>query len=317
MPLQLFLNELSFPSGQVARAVSVDFLKVLVASVRQAHSVDNTLVLNSEMPLGSLPLGAGATIATIRNGGDCVEESLYLKTVNNRAPLALAAGEAGGRDPDLSEYTIYGGAPIFAGNTAVGLGFAHLLDGLCLSFGTHGFWSEQSLPLDLATLDAVGSILTEQVVARNADSADAVALHAEALLESLKPSIASGTELWERRAVLFPHLKFIPRTRAQIEVMLAGDPALHQAWIKLRGINQAIGVWKISGGPFPMFPFNVRPESSTRRKLAEFNDEQGNKQIFSEHCDLAPAEGRIHFIVKGKPDPYALIGHVGRKLGIG
>ncbi len=92
---------------------------------------------------------------------------------------------------------------------------------------------------------------------------------------------------------------------------------LEQAWIKLSGIDKAIASWKIAGGPHPMFPFNVRTESKSRRKLAEFKDAEGYKRIFSEHCDLAPTEGRIHFIVEPKPQPYALIGHIGRKLGIG
>lgn len=316
MPLQLFLNELSVPDEGCARAVSVNRLQQLVATVRRARDIDATLILNSEVPLGDLPLAQGATIASIRNDGDCVEESLYLKTVGNRAPLALAAAEAD-PDPDLREYRLLAAASVRPSALASGLGFAHLFDGLGLSLASHDFWLAHSIDLDLTALDAAGDVVVERVAARNADGPEAVAYHEDALRASLTPTIVDGQELWERRGELFPNLAFIPRTRQQIEGILAGDPLLEQVWIKLSGIDRAIEAWKVSKGPYPMFPFNVRPESKSRSALVEFKDAEGFKRIFSDHCDLAPTECRIHFIVEVEPRPFALIGHVGRKLGIG
>lgn len=317
MSLQLFLNELSAPGERLARATSVNYLQRLVATVREAHAIDPALILNSDLPLVNFPLGEGATIASIRNDGECVEESRYLKAVNNRAPLTLAAVESVVDDPDLREYRLGLHAPLRPGEVASGFGFAHLFDGLGLSLASHDFWVAHSIELDLSTLNADGDVVTSQVAARNADSPAAIAYHADALRASLVPTINSGAELWELREDLLPNLLFIPRTRAQIESILPGSPVLNQAWIKLRGINQAIEAWKITGGPYPMFPFNVRPESRTRRALAEFEDGEGNRRIFSDHCDLAPTESRIHFIVDTVPQRCALIGHIGRKLGIG
>lgn len=317
VPLQLFLNELSALRGEAARAVSVVHLQELVATVRQARAIDAALILNSDIPLANFPLADGATIASIRNDGACVEETLYLKTVNNRAPLALVAAEAEEGDPDLNEYRLQAAAPVHPGQVAMGLGFAHLFDGLSVSIASHDFWLGRSIELDRSTLDGDGEIVTTLVTARNADSAAAVADHADVLRNLLAPTIEHGAELWERRAELFPNLIFIARTRAQLEGILHGDPMLGQAWIKLNGINQAIEAWKVAGGPYPMFPFNVRPESKTRRPLAKFRDDDGNMRVFSDHCDLAPTEARIHFVVEAHPVPRALIGHIGRKLGIG
>lgn len=317
MPLQLFLNELSVPNEQLARAVSVAHLQEMVATVREARGIDPALILNSDVPLANLPLGQGATIASIRNDGECVEESLYLKTINNRAPLMLAAAEVAEFDPDLCEYRLRPIAPLRSGETVLGLGFAHLFNGLSLSIASHAFWFEHTIDLELTTLDAVGEVVTAQVAARNAHSPAAIAHHADALRVLLAPVITNGAELWERRAELLPNLVFIPRTRAQLEGILHGDPMLEQIWIKLSGINQAIEAWKISKGPHPMFPFNVRPESRSRRALTEFEDHEGNVRVFSDHCDLAPTEARVHFIVEAEPKRHALIGHVGRKLGIG
>jgi len=319
MPLQLFLNELSAPNEQLARAVSVGYLQQLVSTVREARRIDPALILNSDVPLANFSLGAGATIASIRNAGECVEESLYLKTVNNRAPLTLAAAESAesNRDPALCEYRLRSVAPVSPGETALGLGFAHLFDGLGLSLATHDFWLGHFVELDLSTFDAADEITTSNVTARNADCPAAIANHAEALRASIMPTFADGAELWERRAELLPNLVFIPRTRAQLHAILPGDPMLEQVWIKLSGIDQAIAVWKVTKGSYPMFPFNVRPESRSRRGLAEFENNEGKKLIFSDHCDLAPTESRIHFIVESVPQRHAVIGHVGRKLGIG
>ncbi|MEP9386493.1 hypothetical protein [Mesorhizobium sp. KR9-304] len=305
------------PKTQLAHAVTIGHLQQLVATIREARGIDAALILNSDVPLANFPLGDGATIASVRNDGECVEESLYLKTVNNRAPLMLAAADVAKVDPDLCEYRLPVAAPLYPGEAAPGLGFAHLFDGLGLSLASHNFWLAQSIELDLATFDSVGELVTTQVVARNADRPATIVSHSAALRALLAPAIADGAELWERRAELLPNLAFIPRTRAQLQGILAGDPMLEQAWVKLRGIDQAIEAWKIVQGAHPMFPFNVRPESKSRRGLAEFQDADGNPRIFSDHCDLAPTEARIHFVVEVNPERRALIGHVGRKLGIG
>lgn len=317
MPLQLFLNELSVPTGQVARAISVSHLRQLVATVREARKIDRALILNCHVPLANFPLCEGETIASVRNDGDCVEESLYLKTVNNRAPLVFDAPEPGGNDPDLCEYSLRSTAPLRAMEAALGLGFAHFFDGLSVSLASNDYWCVRSVELDLAKIDMDSEIVTAQVEARNADSVAGITYHEAALRAILAPTVASGAELWARRDELLANLKFIPRTRAQIEGILAGDPMLDQAWIKLSGIDQAISAWKVAKGPYPMFPFSVRPESKSRQKLVKFNDAEGYERTFSDHCDLAPTEGRIHFIVESEPEPHVLVGHVGRKLGIG
>ncbi len=317
MPLQLFINDLSAPTGAVPHEHRVRYLKGLVATVRAAKLIDERLVLNCEKPVNELSLGDGASISTMRNDNACVEESQYLKTLAARAPLSYATAEADGLDAGLFEYKLPAASSICASLAAPALGLAHMLDGLALSFPFHDFWRTQEIDLDLFEMNDQGIVISRAVAARNACAVEDVDAHADALRKILRPRFRNGRELWAHRAKLFPNLVFIPRTRAQIEGILSGDPLLDQAWTKLSGIDQAIAAWGATKSACPLFPFNVRPESKSRMGLVKFNDENGVSRVFSDHADLAPIEGRIHFIVESKPRRQALIGHVGRKLGIG
>ena len=136
-------------------------------------------------------------------------------------------------------------------------------------------------------------------------------------LKASRPSFRSGADLWEHRATLLPNLVFIPRTRDQLEAILEGDPVLESVWTKLIGIDRAIEAWRRTNSAHPVFPFNVRPESRRRMGLVSFNDANGVSRSFSDHTDFAPGEGRLHFIVEAEPVRHALVGHIGRKLGIG
>ncbi|MES1971321.1 MAG: hypothetical protein V4472_02615 [Pseudomonadota bacterium] len=317
MPLQLFLNDLSAPSSVVTRSRSINYLKGLVATVRAARTIDGGLILNCEQPLNSLALGHGVTIASIRNDGECVEESQYLKTLNDRAPFGRVFADVGEQDLGRCEYKIPDSAAVAGGEAASALGLAHMLRGLAVSIPSAVLWSLRDIKLELYEIDDGGEIRKSIVSARNASIAADVGAHENDIRQDLRPSFRNGRDMWSVRDVLFPNLVFIPRTKSQIEGILAGDPLLDQVWIKLSGINNAMAVWRATGSAHPMFPFNVRPESQSRMGYVQFKDAAGVVRAFSDHADLAPIEGRVHFIVAPEPHRHALIGHVGRKLGIG
>lgn len=317
MPIHLFLNEKSLPTGKHPRSVCVEYLKTMVAALRAARRIDQGLVLNSEHPIANLPLGEGESVASVRNSSECVEESLFLKALQNRAPFDVTALPAVERDPGHCEYRLKPTAPVYPKEVAVGFGLAHIFSGFGLSFASHSFWEERRIGLDLQTLEESGEISEAVVQVLNIDSPASVGDHNEALRKGLAPTLTDGGELWRRRAELLPNLIFIPRTQTQLQGIRSGDPMLEQVWKKLSGMDRAIEAWKSTAGPYPMFPFNVRPESKSRQPLTKFRDLTGEVKIFSEHCDLAPTEWRLHFILESEPRPHALIGHIGRKLGIG
>lgn len=289
----------------------------LVQTARAAKVIDDQVILNCEEPLNGFSLGGDFTVAALRNTGEFAEESQYLKALNNRAPFAVVIDAAPGVDPQVFDYRMPAGAPIRGSEPAVALGLAHRLQGLGLSLPSHDLWRSRMIALEMLELSDVGDISERVVEARNAASAADVAFHEGSLRADLRPPVASGVDIWMHRAELFPSLDFIPRTRQQIEGIMPGDPMLDQLWIKLSGINNAVADWAADLVGHPIFPFNVRPESMSRRSYVKFNDADNVERMFSDHCDLAPTEGRIHFLLMTEPKKHALVGHVGRKLGIG
>ncbi len=317
MPLQLFLNGLSTPTGAVHREQAIEYLIGLVRTARAAKAIDDQVILNCEEPLNGVTLGGSFNISELRNTGEFAEESQYLKALNNRAPFNQVLEAAPDVDPNAFEYRVSAGTATWGGALANALGLAHRLKGLGLSLPSHEVWQSRNISLDLVELAEDGETVQSEVEARNASVPADLNFHDASIRADLRPPFANGADIWAHRAELFPSLTFIPRTRHQIEGILPGDPMLEQLWIKLSGMNQAVADWASGGVPHPVFPFNVRPESTRRKKYVKFNDADDVERTFSDHADLAPTEGRIHYLLITEPKKYALVGHVGRKLGIG
>ncbi|CAH0497222.1 hypothetical protein [Novosphingobium sp. CECT 9465] len=317
MPLQLFLNGLSTPTGAVHREQAIEFLVGLVRTARAAKAIDDQAILNCEEPLNGFSLGGDFSIAALRNTGEFAEESQYLKALNNRAPFHQVLEDAPEVDPNAFEYRISAGTATWGGAMANALGLVHRLKGLGLSLPSHEAWQSRMISLDLLELAENGDTVEYEVEARNASVPSDLDFHDMSIRADLRPPFANGADIWAHRAELFPSLTFIPRTRQQIEEILPGDPMLEQLWIKLSGMNQAIADWGSGTVPHPVYPFNVRPESTSRKRYVKFNDANDVERTFCDHCDLAPTEGRIHFLLITEPNKHGLVGHVGRKLGIG
>ena len=316
MTLQLFLNDLSFPQENCAEAIAIAHLKDFVGSVRAAARA-GPVVLNADAPLSELCIGPNWPLAALRNSPRCLEESIYLKRVQDRAPYAQTVADLGGPHEEIWEYRLTRTAAVMAGELATSLGLAHAYTGLALSVATHDAWISREIEIDRIRLDADGELEQTSVWARNAAAADTAARHVGELISARRVDVADGRQLWVERGILFPHLHFIPRTRDQLQQLQAGDPVLESVVERLTGLNAAVGGWRTSGRAHPTFPFNVRPESRTRVALTDFNDDDGVSRRFSDHAEYSPADGRIHFLLQTEPVRRALIGHVGRKLGIG
>lgn len=316
MPVRLFVNELSFPDQDCALAVAKARLDALVGAFRAVNEIDRGMLIDSAVALSQLNIATNWPIAQLRNQSSCKEPGLFLRRLQDRAPFAHAMGEAPDDEAGGAEYRVPDPAPVRAGAVAVGLGLAHVFDGIGVSLATDVGWERPYIPLDRHHLDGVGEIVTTQVEARNAMNAAAVTQHADYLSELVHPVVQDGAEIWDRRSDLFPHLRFIARTKGQLVELQHGDPLVAVVLEKLLKLDEAIRLWRETGAQSPPYPYFIRPESQTREKYAWFSDDAGTQRLFSLHGDYAPGENRFHFILEDQPTRSALVGHLGRKLGI-
>ncbi|MER9519376.1 hypothetical protein NKI44_18815 [Mesorhizobium sp. M0614] len=315
--LQLLLNDLSIPNDACSREVAIARLKQFVDAVRTVSSISPQFILNGPHSLAELSFATNWSLAALRNDGGCTDENIYLKTVQDRFPYGQTIAELDGPPLEGLEYRMADNAAICVGKPALGLGLAHQFNGLALSLSSHAFWSESGVDLYRLSLEEGGDIREEMVTARNACSNEGVAHHRDALMLLTNPKIVDGAQLWAERELLFPNLRFIPRTRQQIEELNHGDPILDPIVERLLGLDRAIGAWRRNQSAHPAFPFSVNGESRRRRALAAFADENGTILSFEDHAKFTPGEGRLHFLLQTEPERRALIGHVGRKVGIG
>jgi hypothetical protein len=264
-----------------------------------------------------LTFGANWSLAVLRNSAQCVDENIYIKTIQDRFPYSRAVAEVGGPAIEEVDYRLRANAQIFPDGQALGLGLAHQFNGIALSIQSHPFWHQSHIELTRSSLDGGGNIFQEDVTCRNVCCLNDVALHADAIKLAATPNVNSGIELWSEREILFPNLRFIPRTRPQLEALLQGDPVLDAVVARLVELDKAVGNWHDNHLVRPLYPFSVTKESRTRLALVAFPDDTGTVRSFSDHAKFGPIEGRLHFILVSGADGYALVGHVGRKLGIG
>lgn len=319
MAIEVFLNDLSLPTGRVTFEAACGHLKSIVASLRALKKINGEVVLNSDIGLNAISLGEGYTIAALRNNQTCVEEGLFLKRLQDRSPFDRVIEAIGEQDFTLTEFRIPDGSA-FAGRTAKALGYSWALDGIGFSFDTHAEWQVTPVRLIRHEIDPeTGDFSELPIDVRNLNAAVGLAPFEEFLRQPPPPAVVDGTDLWMRRAELFPNLLFLPRVQGQIETLLAGDRVLAAAVRRLGDIDASIADWATDGTAVPRWRCYMRPESETRIKkgLVDFAGSDGVTETYSDHADFGPAEGRIHIILKTYPTRHAVVGHVGRKLGIG
>lgn len=317
--LQLFLNDRSFGEVECDKVSAIARLKQFVLALKTVASHHKNFVLNGPYPLSELHFAPNWPLTILRNDSECHTERVYLKTIAARAPFKKAVVELGGAPQEGIEYRLTNNAAVCAGETAVGLGLTHQFDGLALSVASHPYWDEPFITLRRLEMDEAADIRESAVEARNCTTVEVVAYHRNALADASAALIPTGKALWAQRTEIFPHLVFVPRTREQIELFEAGDEVFTSVVERLVGLNNAIAIWKETGSDHPAYPFEVRPESKTRKRkgLCDFNDANGTLRSFSDHLAFTPGAGRIHFILETEPVRHALIGHVGKKNGIG
>ncbi|WP_415939318.1 hypothetical protein [Streptomyces sp. 039-1] len=208
------------------------------------------------------------------------------------------------------------------GDTAEGLGAAHLTGGLAVSLPVEPRWDADRLTLvreELLDDEDGGSALTE-VEVPHAARREHVATHlpwirrgTDAARQKAVEGLRSGAELWGLRADLFPLLQFTRLAEQHFT-------ELPEVWVRPVGerlgeLQDAVGDWDPDRQPIaPPWRSYVRTEFEVRRRLCWFPDDDGEDHLFDWHCDFLPSPGRMHFRLLHE-ERTLRIAYVGRKLG--
>ncbi|MFC9846245.1 hypothetical protein ACFWFF_04465 [Streptomyces sp. NPDC060223] len=306
MPL-LFLNEKSWATTcdeAKADTAMAEFVDV-VRAVAKEDPAETSLV--SEGDLKSLEIAEGYPIGKwIGSHPKNHARWQRLRALQNRSPVRSVYPT-----PDADGGLEYR----HGGETVLGLGAAHFMDGIAVSLPVASEWQTPRVGLDrgeLVELDD-GSLEFESgtVDVRHVSAVLHVDEHRSWIRESSLARAVTGRQIWEGRADLYPHLQFLPRTEGQFSSL---DPG----WVVpvrrcMERLEAAVAIWEPEARPEPEWQTRVTPESQTRRQVCWFSDLDGELRLFELHARFTPGMGRIHFRLV--PEERAIrLAHIGSKI---
>ncbi len=197
---------------------------------------------------------------------------------------------------------------------ARGLGLAHRLGGIGVSFLSHERWNCSDL--ELSELAIVGDDL-ENRIAHVPHAANAAHLDEhEALLQQSAPDAFDGKTVWNSRGKLFPSLDFCDAVGAQLSQLSSNDPRLKSIFRGFSDLQSYCESW--SDGHFDIKKIsNASGESepTMNQYSAErtFKCPDGEHRVFEWH--VKRWRMRIHFIDLPKTKRI-LVGYAGEHLPI-
>ncbi|MGW7127842.1 hypothetical protein ACWGIA_05700 [Streptomyces bobili] len=306
MPL-LFLNEKSWNTTcdpiRADRAMA-DFVDAVRAVAKDDPS---GTALVSEVEVKSLEIADGYPI------GKWVGSSprnhvrwQRLRALQNRSPVksVFPAEDADGH----LEYR-------HEGETVLALGAAHFMEGIAVSLPVTPAWQTSSLLLDRSELVELpdGSLAFEHDVVdvRHISAEPHVDEHRAWIRRLSLARAATGRQMWELRADLYPHLQFLPGTEIQLSHL---DPR----WVVpvrrcLERLDASAATWEPAASVEPDWQSKVTPEGETRKRVCEFLDLDGEWRTFHLHARFTPGAGRIHFRLIGAEGKIR-VAHIGSKI---
>lgn len=297
-----FLNELSFPVGDVDAEAAEAAVLGLVKTLQSLRRIQSSAALHSSVPLASIPLGDKRWLGTVMAEGRSRDEWRFLRSFENRAPFRVNLGEAFGLESEYHHDDVL----------AEGLGLSHSVGTLGVSFANEP-WLVPTVPLRRISLDENGGFDEQDVQVHHAATPTHVTGHEEWLRRMPSEQVRDGDELWARRAEIFPHLLFLPRTEAHLRAFKVGEICLASARHALMDLEIAAARWNTKDAAMPTFLTKTTPEKEQRSKLFYFNDLSGVERCFDWHSRYTPGAGRVHFWCD-RSSGRLTIAHVGEKV---
>jgi hypothetical protein len=303
----LFLNEKSWKTTcDPARADRA--MTAFVEAVRAVAKEDKAgTFLVSEDEIKSLEIAEGYPINKWI-GSSPRNHTLWLslRALQNKSPVRSVYPA-----PDADDNLEYR----HEGEIVLGLGAADFMDGIAVSLPVARQWQTSRVGLDRSELveldDGSLEFERETVDVRHISAEPHLDEHRAWIRQSSLARAVTGGEIWERRADLYPHLQFLPRTEAQLRDL---DPR----WVVpvrrcLERLEASSAAWDPATSAEPDWQTKVTPEGETRKRVCRFEDLDGERRTFHLHARFTPGAGRIHFRLIGA-ERAIRIAHIGGKI---
>lgn len=306
--LVLFLNELSVASESLPLDVARSRVSGLLKLLKKLKNTQQQIALNSQEPLSRTLIDLSHSLSELLGGDEFKDEWRFLRGFANRSPFAAEMDASFSLQVEEVEY-------LYRGSDAIALGWADQLGTAVISFDSENDWREATLNVIRRELDDAAEIDELVIPVRNFAIANHVDIHNDWLLGYSLVGLESAGVLWIEREVRFQHLRFIDRTKSDLEKLRVSGAAYSLMLKRLQELNQDMARWIEIASEWPEFSSKVTPESAggQRQRYCKVMD-NGVEHDFDLHLRFTGGmAGRIHFRIC--PDEKkAIIAYLGQKL---
>ena len=313
MDLEMVFNELSLRQLAPDIPTARHWMSLFIATLVQATSMKVKGILRTQSEFGSTLLALDYPVNRWRNDSIVdIEARRFYRTLETKSPYLSGLPLLEDKTL-LCEYRHQDGV-------AEGLGVAYEMEALAISLCSETCWEQSRLSLEISQLDAEGNLYSETAGVVHACHDVHLQVHKQWIQTRIKrkglPQVRDGSELWNRRQDLFPHLSFCEEVGKQLQQLLPGDIMLQPTVRRLSELEDYCQHW--TTGPFDATQLSrATPESeATLQQYAQtrtFRCPDGIERVFSWHLRMTPKAWRLHFAPQAEAHTL-FIGYIGKHL---
>ncbi|QLE55522.1 hypothetical protein [Nostoc sp. TCL26-01] len=312
MELDLILNELSLRYLASNERIAQQWMSELIKTIKAFTAQGVKVSLRSKDKFHTIMLAPNYPVGRWFNDADQIERG-FIKALATKAPLSIDIDNSDIQDIEnnIGLFEFY-----YQGELAIGLGIAHLLDTISVSFNSEQCWNCSNIEIDTIQLNENEEIVHEILDILHSSYSHHASEHKEWIQKRIRDIVLDGEDMWDRKKELFPNLEFCEVVGKQLKNIRTRQLELQPVLKTLRELQQCTENWKT--GSFNVKGYAIEESGESEPTLNKYRNERmflcpdGEKRLFDRHIKLKFCNWRIHFLPKepGK----VFIGYIGRHL---
>ena len=316
MEFDLIFNELSLRNFAPNEQIAQQWMSELITTIRAFTAQGVKVNLRSKEYFYTIILAPNYPVRRWLNDAN-ERERRFIKNLATKTPLSVDLADLEIQDIEnstgLSEFR-------YQGELAIGLGVAHLLDTVAISFISDECWNCSSLEIQAQRINEENAELIHEIIEiLHASHKNHVQNHAEWIQNRIRNGVIDGEDLWDRRKELFPNLDFCDAVGKQLTNIRAGQLELQPVVKTLFELQKCCNNWKT--GYFNLDEYPIEESGESQATLKKYGNQRsfrcpdGQERLFERHVKLRFCNWRIHFFpLKPEVEIKVIIGYVGSHL---